>query len=425
MSVDFSGVTRALEEVTYAHGNVEFYRALYDSNGIEPSEVKTLKDFENLPFTYKADYRRNFPKRTLAEGFSPKHPMITSSRSSGSAGERLVTLEIGLHLLSRALKCSEINPAVHAEFHRAGRKIARFAAPNCSDVECANPNSQMEDRLLSDKTLVLPVYHDLLTTSDDMVSQAIAEVFSYEPDLFYVDPTHFAFLLRGFKQRELVPPEIPVLLSYSCVTNCSRRQINEYFLDGNISAQLLSSTEFGWLGMECPHGHLHLNDESFYVEYLDLEEESVIGGEEFKELCVTSIDQGASPHIRYRTGDIVTLVDGVCACGSQRQRVNMEGKLGYFLRAKGEPIISQRQVDTMMGAPDWLDLYQLEQVSDGDLLLKMVVNENYKNDAERYFIDSLTDRMGSDITVNCSVVDYIATERSGKFQAVKGLQVEE
>ncbi|WP_281560965.1 hypothetical protein [Thalassomonas sp. RHCl1] len=410
-----------ITELDYAYNNVPFYHKKLTELGIVPGNIKTEQDLARLPFTTKTDFRKNFPKGILAEGFTLNHPMVVSSRSSGTTGERLITIELGMFLLQRALQCAQVNPAILSAFSKEGRKIARFAAPNCSDVECANPNSSIEDRILADNTLVLPVYHDLLTTSEAMIDRAIEEISSYQPDMFYVDPTHFAFLLRQYQKRGLTPPDIPCMTSYTAASHISRRQIKAFYPHQSHYGELLSSTEFGWIAMTCPHGNMHLNQSSFFFEYLPValncaEDNALV------ELCISSLDQGASPHLRYRTGDIVSLVDGTCPCGSAHQSINMHGKACHFLSYNQQPLLSPRQVDDLLGDAPWLDLYQLDQRTDTEYFFKMIVNSRYQAGMEADFLEAFRAAAGIDLQIEVSVVDYIATERSGKFQTVRRAQ---
>jgi phenylacetate-CoA ligase len=259
-----------------------------------------------------------------------------------------------------------------------------------------------------------------MTTTEQMLDRTIEEISEYQPELLYVDPTHFAFLLKHYKKCGLTPPNIPVMLAYTGATDCSRRQIAEFYSMEDMCAELLSSTEFGWIAMECNHGHLHLNDDSFFFEYIDVESPSNLPIA-YKELCISSIDQGASPHIRYRTGDIVSIVDGDCECGSERQRIVMEGKISHFLVKNKQPFLSPKQVDKMMGAPAWLDFYQLEQVKETEFLLKIIANDLYQQGDEQYFVEKLKSAYNADLKFDIRFVDYIATERSGKYQFVRGL----
>lgn len=456
-------IKKFVDEVTYAFKKVPYYGALLNDDVIAQIKANPEQALNLVPYSSKVDYRKNFPRGILAKGFSPQHPMVISSRSSGTTGERTITLELGMLLLQRALSTSKISAEIYKIMANKDRKIVRFAAPNCSDVECANPNSGMEDRLLPDNTLVLPVYHDLMTTPDRMLDKAIEEVETFKPDLFYVDPTHFAFLLLAYKKRGLTPPQIPVILSYTATTRSARRIINEFF-PPHLTAQLLSSTEFGWIAMECPHGHLHVNDDGFFPEFkaLDLlseketaeqvgftKENSVpqhagIASSDIqstdiknaqhthtsplKELCLTSLDKGACPHIRYTTGDIVSVVGEsgeICECGSDRQRMVVEGRISYFLKIHGRPVMSPQQVDAVVGAPQWLNFYQFEQIKDTEFALKLVVNQAYQEEAETAIVTALKNALEpatqTTIKIDTRIVEYISTERSGKFQAVKGV----
>ena len=415
---NFQGI---LKELMYSFENVKFYQELFSRMEVDINKIKVPEDLEKIPFTSKVDYRRNFPKGTLAEGFTINHPMITKSQSSGTTGERLITLELGMNLLNRALSCISINPVIHKPFIKKDRKIARYAAPNCSDVECANPNSALSDRILPDKTLVLPVYHDLMTTTEKMLDSTIKEIAEYKPDLFYVDPTHFAFLLRHYKKRGLRPPNIPVMLAYTLTTECAKRQISEFYDSRLMVSELLSCTEFGWTAMECNHGSLHVNDDSFGFEYVDAGFQSPLNVT-YKELCISSIDQGVSPHLRYRTGDIVSIIEGPCECGSDRQRIVIEGRSSHFLVKNGSPYMSPKQVDKLFAGASWLDCYQLEQLKETEFLLKLLVNDCYEQGVEGEFVEALQNRFKARLKVDVNIVDYIASDRSGKYQYVRGLQ---
>lgn len=406
-----------LKEIKYAYENVPFYGTMLKEMGVDIRRVSGANYSDLLPFTEKRDYRKNFPKGALASGYTLNHPMLTKSQSSGTTGERLITFEVGMNLLERAMKCANVHPAISRAFMKPSRKILRYAAPNCSDVECANPNSSMEDRILPDGTLVLPVFHDLLTTSEKLINRAIDEILIYEADLFYVDPTHFAFLLGEFEKRNIKPPQIPVLTSYSAATQVSIRQI-ECFYSRDMFSELLSSSEMGWVAMTCPKGHFHLNDDSFFVEFARGQAQDATGV--FTELCISSTDQGAVPHLRYRTGDMVTALDSPCVCGQAGHPIKIEGRLTHFITQSGKPSLSPAQVDAMIMAPEWLSMYQLEQASDQRFTLKVICRDTPDDADTEQFIQTLRDALSTPVDVKIERLSYIASERSGKFQPVKG-----
>jgi hypothetical protein len=75
------------------------------------------------------------------------------------------------------------------------------------------------------------------------------------------------------------------------------------------------SQEGGLIAMECPcHDHMHVLANAACVEVLaDGCDEPQAEGQ--GELVVTSLENWAMPFIRYRTGDVGTLVVGECSCG--------------------------------------------------------------------------------------------------------------
>ncbi len=405
------------KELNYCYEKVPFYKKHLDSAGARPDSIHAIRDIINLPFTEKKHYRKNFPLGVLAQGYKPNDPRLTRSQSSGTTGERLVTVEAGILLLNRAIKCARVNPSINKALSNYVKKTCRYAAPNCSDVECANPNSTMQDRILDDGTLVLPVYHDLLTTSEELIARALEEVCDYQPDLYYIDPTHFAFLARQAKSRGISLPDAPVMATYTGPTLCARRQIKAAF-DGKRSViELLASSEMGWIGMECPHGRLHLNTDSFFLEVIRDGEYAELG--ESGELYITSLDKGALPHIRYKTGDAVKLLDEQCPCGNPLPVAAMQGRMMNFIKQNNRYIASPYEIDQLIGAPAWLDQYQCHQIDENSVVLKIIVNDDYQPEQGEKLAAEVKRFLGEGWSVQLEKLNYIATERSGKFHATK------
>ena len=79
------------------------------------------------------------------------------------------------------------------------------------------------------------------------------------------------------------------------------------------------ATETGAYGLGCPLGlGIHLNEDEFVAEVLDLATDQPVAADVAGELVLTSLGRGAWPTIRYRSGDIVRPRRGTCRCGSAR-----------------------------------------------------------------------------------------------------------
>ena len=407
----------AVKEVAYAYEKVAFFKDHYAKAGLDPKQLRAPADWVRVPPTRKADYRRNFPSGILAKGYVLGQQGLTRSESSGTGGERLVTLCGSGTLTQRWFHCLTINPAFKYLLARTPVRTCRYAPPNCSDVECANPAATMQDRMLPDRTLVLPVYHDLLTTPDSMSVRAANEIAEYLPHLMFVDPTHLAFLVRYMRRVGVAPaPVNGIVCSYSMTTGVARRQITDYFPKTTTFAEILAMSEFGWVLTECPKAHLHVNTASYYAELVVDGRPAEPG--ELAELYLTGLGDQVSPHIRYQTGDFYRLVDGACACGHKFPAVRMEGRSLHMLYKNGQVAVTPRDIDDVVGRAEFIDLYQLEQGRGGDCVFRFIANERYD---EKQVAD-LRERLKAKLdgqAPRMERTEYIPCERSGKFQAVK------
>jgi phenylacetate-CoA ligase len=409
---------RLEEELLHCYDTVPFYKAMMQGMGLSKAELTNAEILSELPLTTKQDFRRNFPKGVLSSIYSLRDTGLVRSPSAGTTTERSLTFEMGTLLLDRAYNCASVNPGQLEAFSRMPRNHVRYSAPNCSDVECANPNSTTEDRRLPDGTLVLPVAHDLMATDESLLDCAIDEIASSQPDLYYMDPTHFAHLLRHYQLRNRKPPKALVLTTFTYNTRLARKRIEAEFSPKDIS-QLVSMSELGWLAMECPHQRLHLNTDSFVFELINVDGSSGSTSEQPRELCATSLDCGAMPHIRYRTGDLYTYHRAACECGSDRPCVVVEGRLADSVWLESQQLLTTRMVDEAVGAPEWAENYQLVQVAKKRWRLRALTNSQFRRGYEDEVIARLNESLGHKASVEFESVTYIATERSGKFRTIR------
>ena len=408
-----SAFEAAQKEIDYAYAKTVFFRKHMDESQLSPGDIKTSEDIKKIPPTEKRHYRKNFPAGVLAEGYSLNNKMLHRSQSSGTTGERLQTVEEGWIYMQRAVDSLMVYPGIDAAMTAYPRKHIRYAAPNCSDVECASPNSMMKDRILPDGTLVLSVYHDMLTTPERILSMNIQEIEEYHPQMYYTDPTHLAFLLRYMRKHDYTPFKAPVIASYTPCTKISKRQILQAFGKDTPIVEAFAMSEIGWLAAECPQGNIHLNTKSFYMELLCDGRDAKPG--ELAELYITTLDNGVTPHIRYRTGDVFRYEETKCKCGSKFPVVQTEGRLRNHLFQNGKSVFTPKGVDDLVGDAPWLDMYKLVQTDENDFLFSFITNEMYEDNMEQYILEGLFQSLGKNINLRVEKADYIPTERSGKF----------
>lgn len=80
-------VKRLVSTLERVYATVPFYKNKFDECGMKPSDVKSLKDLQRLPFTTKSDLRDNYPFGLFAV---PLEQVVRIHASSGTTGKQTV-----------------------------------------------------------------------------------------------------------------------------------------------------------------------------------------------------------------------------------------------------------------------------------------------------------------------------------------------
>lgn len=411
-----SNFSKVQKEISYAYENTAFFRKHMEKARLAPTDILKPSDIVRIPPTVKSDYRKSFPAGVIASGYNLKSRYVQRIQSSGTEGDRLVSVSLSYDLARRQANSLLVNPQF-GSLWKPGIKLrtCRFAAPNCSDVECANPNSTMESRTLSDGTLVLPVYHDLLTTPPEMAHRALDEIEEYDPHLLFVDPTHFAFLIRAMRQAGRVPHKkdgFCIMSAYTLCTQVARRQIKECFGAGVPFADMLGMSELGYLGFECPAGHQHMNVKDYSLEFISNGQPAEYG--ELSELVITTLGDRLSPHIRYATGDLYRISAEPCSCGNPAPVVRAEGRVRNALWLNDNTVVTPKELDELIGPAPWMDMYQMHQTGDDKFSFQYLRNDAWTQQLENELLDRFQETLKTK-NISCSATKYLPADRGGKF----------
>ncbi|WP_217492910.1 hypothetical protein [Pseudoalteromonas sp. BMB] len=273
----------------------------------------------------------------------------------------------------------------------------------------------MESRLLCDGTLVLPVYHDLLTTPERMINMALDEIEIYDPHLLFVDPTHFAFLAREMRKSGRTPHKTDgfcIMSGFTLCTQVARRQITEVYGDKVAFADMLGMSELGYLGFECPAGQQHMNTKDFHIEFIRDGRPAEPG--ELAELVITTLGDSLSPHIRYATGDIYRLSSDACSCGSTAPVVRHEGRSKNVLWLHDGSLVTPKELDELIGPAQWIDMYQMNQTNDDEFSFQYIRNDAWTQGAEDELLAKLQATLKTK-NISCDAKSYLPADRGGKF----------
>lgn len=130
-------------------------------------------------------------------------------------------------------------------------------------------------------------------------------------------PADIFYLCR--KEPMLRPAS--VLLSADYIPASVIKGIKEAWKCEVFSHYGLTETCYG-LAVDCPkHQGMHIRQGDFYVEIIDPITLAPLAYGQEGEIVLTSLQKGAMPLIRYRTGDIGTLTASTCGCGCDLPRL--------------------------------------------------------------------------------------------------------
>ena len=168
---------------------------------------------------------------------------------------------------------------------------------------------------------------------------------------------------------------------------------------------------------ECIAGNLHYNIDTGVIEVMDDDE-----------VLVTSFTSYGTPLIRYRIGDSIKLKEGSCTCGSAHPLVeSIEGrKVEYLLSRSRGKISLSHLADVIKGVANGVREMQFIQEKIDLLRVKIVIDENYYNEAiEGKIFKEMKYRFGEDSQILLEQVEFIEREPSGKKTLVKRFIEEE
>ena len=286
--------------VIHAYESVPLYRRLFDLHRLHPRHIRGVVDLDLIPFTDKAEMRRQGPAKLLARGHDPY--ALLEVRTSGSSGEpftiRRTWLEDKLQYLLRL-----------RAFHAFGlRHSDRVVA-----VGVAGRLGTRDHDLVGRSLRAFGFHWRELIDGLQEPAQVAAQLREARPDVLVGLPgmldrlatPELAAVVRGVRPRV-------VIVGGDAATPAMRLRIRETFAAPLY--ETYGSQECPLIGWECRHsGDLHTCDDGVLVEVLRDGRAADPG--ERGEVVVTNLHAYAMPLIRYRIGDAATRC-APCGCGA-------------------------------------------------------------------------------------------------------------
>ncbi len=279
--------------VQKAYDNVPFYRKRFDGIGLKPVHIKTLKDIKLIPYTVKDDLRINYPYdlfavplkeivRIHASSGTTGKPIVAGYTKNdldmwsesvarlivavGGSGDDIVQISFGYGLFTGAL-------GLHQGFERLGATV----------IPVSSGNTERQVMLMKD----LRVTALVSTPSYAMHIAETAERMGVKKEDLNLRLGLFGSEASTAEMHRALTEKLGIFTS------------DNYGLTEIIGPGVSGDCEF--------KEGMHINEDNFYPEIMDVEKGEEKGEGEYGEMILTTLTKEGMPILRYRTKDITSL----------------------------------------------------------------------------------------------------------------------
>ncbi|MFY9380842.1 MAG: phenylacetate--CoA ligase [Eubacteriales bacterium] len=277
------------------------YRRLMDEAGVKPSDIRTIDDITKLPFLSSENLRENYPLGMIAV---PREKTTRIHASSGTTGKPKVVaytqhdVDVWSECVARCIVSAGAgeNDVIQVAYgyglftgglglHYGAENLGATVIPTSS----GNTLRQIEMMIDLGSTYLCCTPSYALYIADTMEKNNIpVELLSLKGGIFGAEPW----------------------------TEEMRREIEKCL---NIKAyDIYGIAEITGPGVacdcECQNG-MHVNEDNFYIEIIDLVTGEPLPDGERGEVVFSCINKEALPLLRYRTHDISYITREKCECG--------------------------------------------------------------------------------------------------------------
>ena len=301
-------LSRLKETVERVFHLVPFYQKKFDELNITPHDIKSLDDITKLPFTKKQDLRDNYPFGLFSVDMEQ---IVRIHSSSGTTGKPTVVgytesdMDVWAEVMGRIFAMGGIGSQDILQnstgyglftgglgFHNAAERMNIAVIPSSTGFT-------------SRQLLLLKDFGATAITGTPSFALHMAEVAKKEGYDIQKD-----FRLKtGFFGAEPASSGL-------------KKEIAELWGIDYHEVYGLSEIIGPGVAGSCKHSErLHIQEDHFYPEIIDPETGEVLPEGTRGELVITTITKQGLPIIRYRTGDITSIVRTPCRCGRRLARI--------------------------------------------------------------------------------------------------------
>jgi phenylacetate-CoA ligase len=315
-----------------------FYHQRMRDHGVHPDDIRELADVKKLPCMFKSDLRDSYPDRLF---IASQDELVRYHVSSGTTGKPTVvgytardieawTTSLARALTSCGLGRGDVMQVSYGYGLFTGGLGLHYGAERigASVIPTSVGNTERQIELMQD----LRATAIACTPSYLLHMGEVAE----KMGVSIKNDTHLRTAILGAEPW----------------SEQMRNRIQDWL--GVKAYDIYGTSElYGPLFCECTEQKgIHVWGDLALVEIIDPQTEEPVAPGERGELTITMLQKEALPMIRYRIGDITTMITETCPCGRTHPRITrIQGRVDDMLIIRGINVFPSQIEHALMGIP--------------------------------------------------------------------------
>lgn len=339
-------VERLQSTLNRVYRYVAFYKQSFDANGVDIERIRSVEDLARLPFTTREDLRRSYPYDMFAV---PLRDIVRIHSTSGTTGKPIIVgytkndLRHWSDCTARLLAAAGVSEHDVVQiafpfdlftggfgFHQGAEKIGASVIPAST--------SPVEKQIM--------IMRDFKTTVLICAPGcAVAIASALEEQKLHAEALNLRLGLLGSEPwSDSLRTQLENRLRITCLDNYGLTEVIGPGVAGECGEK----------------SGLHINEDHFIVEVIDPKTLEVLPAGEQGELVFTTVTKEGFPVIRYRTGDISSLLEGPCACGRTSRRMRrVTGRTDDLIFIQGQKVFPSQIEEILLEAEGTAPHYRI------------------------------------------------------------------
>ena len=386
--------------INHAYYKVPYYRNLFRTVGLKPTDIQTVNDLNKIPLTSKERINKLPINELVAEGTNLSS--CIHGKTSGSTG-------IPLQIILTTSDLEHHQALWNSFLDTCGRKI--------------------RDKILIITGRFPKIYKkkwyqyigigetSFLLTKEDAES-LVNGIRKVKPDIIVCYPSRMVVVAQAVRKQgiEKIAPRILITTAETLDIE-TREYINKTF---NVKLiDYYGSWETGMIAWECSkHEGYHAILDSVVLEVVK-NNENVKPGES-GEIVVTNLISYTMPFIRYTLGDIGVYMGKMCSCGRGFPLLleRIEGRSDELIVLPSGKFLSPNAFDVPIKYVNGIEKFQIIQEDVHNISVLLVIAHRNSDEIVKSVEQKLREHVPDSVNLNIKLVDEVPMAESGKQKCV-------